>query len=77
MISGKAAVETKKEMLVKSKNLWFLFGHNDKGSPQITHSAVVDDVMRFNFQFYITKCKLTSNELVWDKDCNKCVNMIF
>lgn len=33
MISGEATVETKKELLEKSNNPWFLFSHDEKGSP--------------------------------------------
>lgn len=52
VISGKATVETKRELLERSNNLWFLFSHKERGSPEITQSSVVNDVTQcqdFNF----------------------------
>lgn len=45
MISGKATVKTKKELLESSNHLCFLFSHDERGSPHVTHSSVVYDVI--------------------------------
>ncbi len=50
MISGKATVKTKKELLERSNNLCFLFSRDERGSPQITHSSVAYDVMPIQCQ---------------------------